>query len=129
MKFTLVIHAAPYSSQAAHTAYRFARAALAAGHELHRLFFFGDGVHNANRLAAVSQDETSLQSQWQELVKENGLDAALCVTSAMKRGVVDKAEAKRRGLDAVTAADGWEVAGLGQLVDAIAQSDRVVNFG
>ena len=129
MRFTVLVHAAPYSSEAAHSAYRFTRAALAGGHSVHRLFFFGDGVHNAARLAQVPQGEKNLQQQWQELISQHGLDALLCVTSAMKRGIVDPAEAKRRQTDEVTASTGMEIAGLGQLIDAVSNSDRVINFG
>ena len=129
MRFTVVVHAAPYSSQAAHSAYCFTRAALKSGHRVHQLFFFGDGVHNAARLAQVPQDEKNLQQQWQELISQHGLDAMLCVTSAMKRGIVDSAVAKQRQVDEVTATDGMEIAGLGQLIDAVSNSDRVINFG
>ena len=92
MKFSLVIYAAPYSSESAASALRFAKAVLEQGHELYRLFFFGDGVHNTSKLAVVAQDEVNLQREWHELIKENGLDSVICVSSAIKRGVIDQAE-------------------------------------
>ncbi|PCJ26069.1 MAG: sulfurtransferase complex subunit TusD [SAR86 cluster bacterium] len=129
MKFSIVIYAAPYSSEAAATALRFSQAALKNGHEVYRLFFFGDGVHNASRLTVVSQDEKNIQQQWQQLIDEHKLDCVVCVSSAIKRGIVDKTESTRYEMNAVSAHENFEVAGLGQLIDATLNSDRVVNFG
>ena len=44
MKFTIVVHSAPYSSQGAHTALRFCQALIDEGHEIYRLFFFRAGL-------------------------------------------------------------------------------------
>lgn len=129
MKFSIVIYAAPYSSEAAATALRFTKTLLDQGHELYRLFFFGDGVHNASRLTVVAQDDQNIQQEWDALIKTHELDSVICVSSAIKRGIVDNTESKRYELNAVSAYDSSEIAGLGQLIDATLHSDRVVNFG
>ena len=129
MKFSLVIYSAPYSSEASHSALHFARAVLRDGHDIYRLFFFGDGVHNANRLAVTAQDEENLQLAWDRLIRDNALDSVVCVTSSLKRGIINAAEAQRHELDGDSLLQSSEIAGLGQLVDATLQSDRVVNFG
>ena len=56
MKFSIVVYAAPYSAEAAATAFNFTRSVLEQGHDIYRLFFFGDGVHNASRLSVAAQD-------------------------------------------------------------------------
>ncbi len=129
MKFSIVVYAAPHSSQAAASALKFAKTVLDQGHELYRLFFFGDGVHNANSLSIVAQDDRNLQQQWHELIKKYDLDSVICVSSAIKRGIIDERESQRYELNAVSAYDSSEIAGLGQLIDATLHSDRVVNFG
>ncbi len=129
MKFSIVIYAAPYSSEAAFSAYRFTSAVLAQGHEIYRLFFMGDGVLNANRLAVTAQDEKNLQHSWDQLIKDHKLDSVVCVSSAIKRGIVDVVESERYELSAVSAFESSDIAGLGQLVDASAASDRLVSFG
>jgi tRNA 2-thiouridine synthesizing protein D len=58
MIFSLAVYAPPYSSQASHTAYEFAKALLHKGHTLHRIFFYHDGVHNASSLGTPPQDLT-----------------------------------------------------------------------
>ncbi|MEX0963040.1 MAG: sulfurtransferase complex subunit TusD [Pseudohongiellaceae bacterium] len=129
MKFSLVIYAAPYSTESASSALRFAKSVLEQGHELYRVFFFGDGVHNASRLAIVAQDELNLQRQWDELIVDHAIDSVVCVSSALRRGILDQAEADRHDLGQASAYESSEVAGLGQLIDAAIHSDRVINFG
>jgi tRNA 2-thiouridine synthesizing protein D len=129
MIFTIVVHSAPYSTEAPASAFRFVKAAIDSGHEIYRLFFFGDGVHSANRLTVVAQDDVNWQRQWDELITQHKLDAVVCVSSAIKRGVVNDSESQRHELDAVSLIDNAQIAGLGQLVDAALQSDKVINFG
>lgn len=129
MKFSIVVYAAPYSSQAAATAFNFTQSLLDQGHDVYRLFFFGDGVHNANRLSVVAQDECNLQQQWDKLITAHKIDSVVCVSSAVNRGILDEQESKRQDLDAVSAYASSELAGLGQLIDATINSDRIVNFG
>ena len=138
MKFSIVVYSPPYSSEAASTAFNFARALLEQGHEIYRLFFFSDGVHNANRLATVGHDEINLQQQWNSLISDNDLDSVVCVSSALKRGIIDQTTIDQTTIDqtegrhelkATTLYDSSEIAGLGQLVDAAVNSDRLMNFG
>lgn len=129
MKFSIVVYAAPYSSEAAHTALHFTRALLRNNHSVYRVFFFGDGVHNASRLTATAQDEENLQHAWDKLLRDYNIDAVVCVTSALKRGIVDAGEARRHELEASSLMASAQIAGLGQLIDAVSQSDRVINFG
>lgn len=129
MKLSVLIYSAPYSSQAAYTAYRFTASALAAGHEIYRLFFYYDGVHNSNMLSTPPQDEFDIVSAWRTLITEHQLDAISCVSSALKRGVIDANEAARYERDAASIAAEFTLSGLGQLVDASIMSDRVMSFG
>ncbi|GAB0151600.1 MULTISPECIES: sulfurtransferase complex subunit TusD [Marinobacterium] len=129
MKFTLVIHSAPYQSASADTALRFARALLASGHELYRVFFYRDGVHNASALASPPRDEQSVPLAWQLLAQEHQLDLVVCIAAAVRRGVLDENEAKRYEKPAANLAPGFELSGLGQLSEALIQSDRVITFG
>ena len=129
MKFSIVIYAAPYSSESASSALRFAKEVIEQGHEIYLLFFFGDGVHNASLLTVVGQDEPNLQQQWNALIESHDIDSVICVSSALRRGVIDEKEAQRHDLACATAYTSSEVAGLGQLIDATLHSDRLVNFG
>jgi tRNA 2-thiouridine synthesizing protein D len=60
LRYTLLINAAPQSSQGAKTALRFAESLLQMGHNIERLFFYGDGVLNASSLSVMPQDEINI---------------------------------------------------------------------
>ncbi|MCY4295840.1 MAG: sulfurtransferase complex subunit TusD [Gammaproteobacteria bacterium] len=129
MIFSLVVHAPPYTGEAAGAALRFAAAALRAEHRIHRVFFFNDGAANANRLAVVPRDEVDLRGQWRKLIREHGIDATVCVSSAIQRGVVDEEQAKRHELPAASMHPEFRIGGLGELIDACLHADRTVSFG
>ena len=129
MIFSLAIYGAPYSSQASDSAYRFATAALAGGHSIYRLFFYADGVHNATRLAAPPQDENNLPRAWRQLIEAHAIDSVGCIASALRRGIINGEEAERYGCDADNLAGGFEISGLGQLLDAAVRCDRLITFG
>lgn len=129
MKFSLAIYGAPHAAQSAATALRFARALLDQGHELYRVFFYCDGVHNGSALSAPPQDEADTVAGWQTLQREHDLDLVVCIAAAQRRGILSASEAARQEKPAANLADGFELVGLGQLADAVAASDRLVTFG
>ena len=129
MKFSIQVNEGPYQHQASDTAYQFAKAALAAGHEIFRVFFYHDGVNNATRLAVPPQDDRNVAKQWSELAIANNLDMVVCIAAAQRRGIMDADEAKRQGLTADNIAEGFRISGLGQLIEAGIESDRLVVFG
>lgn len=129
MIFSLAIYAAPYSSQASHTAYRFAIALLANKHQLYRVFFYHDGVHNSSALITSPQDEINLTLNWQQLGKDYNVDLVVCVAAALKRGVLNEDEAKRYDKPTHNLHKNFEISGLGQLIDAAVTSDKLITFG
>ena len=129
MKFGVLVNEGPYQHQASDSAYQFVRAALDAGHEVFRVFFYHDGVHNGTRLTVPPQDDRNVVERWSALAKERGLDLVLCVAAAQRRGLLDADEAKRHGKDVDNIAPGFRISGLGQLIEAAIQSDRLVTFG
>ena len=128
MKFAIAVFAGPQTSEAPLSALNFARAVLAAGHEISRVFFYHDGVYTGNRLSAPPQDEPDLTMEWSRLGQENNLDLVLCVASALRRGVIDEIEAQRYDKPVSNLAPGFVISGLGQLIDAALTADRVVTF-
>lgn len=129
MKFSLLISAAPCNAQAPITALRFAQAALQAGHNIHRIFFFRDGVHNASTFAVYQQDEVNIPQQWQQFCTEYNLDAVICVSAALKRGILDPQESRRHQRNGSNADSNIQTGGLGMLTEAIIHSDRLISFG
>jgi tRNA 2-thiouridine synthesizing protein D len=129
MKFAILISEGPYTHQAADTAFHFAKAVLARGHEIFRVFFYHDGVNNATRLTTPPQDDRNIVDRWSKLAVGSELDMVVCVAAAQRRGIVDDGEMKRNGKDATNLAPGFRISGLGQLIEAGIQADRLVVFG
>ncbi|TVP93499.1 MAG: sulfurtransferase complex subunit TusD, partial [Pseudomonadaceae bacterium] len=99
------------------------------GHSIHRLFFYRDAVHLASSLSVQPQDECDLAVEWREFIRQHELDAVVCIAAALRRGVLDSAEAKRWERTSSNAAEPWVLSGLGQWVDAMQRADRAVTFG
>ncbi len=129
MKFAILVNEGPYTHQASDSAYLFAKAALAKGHEIFRVFFYHDGVNNASRLTVPPQDDRHIVNRWSALAQEHGIDLVVCIAAAQRRGMLDENEMKRQGKDANNIAPGFRISGLGQLVEAGIQADRLVTFG
>jgi len=128
MKFSLLVLASPYSSQGSLSALKFAQSCLASGHEIYRVFFYHDGTHSASSLQSPPQDEINVQQSWLDLNQKHNLDLVVCIAAALKRGNLNQAEAERYERDHFNISEGFELSGLGQLLDAQINADRLVTF-
>lgn len=129
MKFGLLVNEGPFTHQAADTAYQFAKAAIAAGHEVFRVFFYHDGVNNASDLAVPPQDDRNVTDNWVRLAEANNIDMVVCIAAAQRRGLLDANEAQRQGKRGDNIAPVFRISGLGQLVEAGIDCDRLLTFG
>ena len=129
MKFGILVNEGPYNHQASDSAYQFAKAALEKGHEIFRVFFYHDGVNNATNFGVPPQDDRNVTVLWSDLAKKHDLDLVVCVAAAQRRGILDADEQKRHGKSGHNLAEGFRISGLGQLIEAGIQADRLVTFG
>lgn len=106
--FAFVIAQAPDETLLAQ---RVARSLLQAGASLGTVFLLRDGVHHATRGSAAAQ-------AWRSLA-EHG---------ARPRLVACSAALERRDLGTAIDAETFEVVGLGQLVEALGNADRLIEF-
>ena len=67
MNFGILVNEGPYTHEASDSAYQFCRAALAAGHQIQRVFFYHDGVNNSTRLTQPPQDDRNIVNRWSKL--------------------------------------------------------------
>ncbi|MDH5750504.1 MAG: sulfurtransferase complex subunit TusD [Rhodospirillales bacterium] len=118
MKFGIMVNEGPFTHQASDSAYQFAKAAIAKGHRVMRVFFYYDGVNNANKLSEPQSDDRNLVKLWGEMAKEHNVDLVVCVAAALRRGIKEE-----------NLADGFRISGLGQLIEIGIAADRFVVFG
>jgi tRNA 2-thiouridine synthesizing protein D len=75
-------------------------------------------VNNASKLTAPPQDDRNIVNRWTKLAEEHKVDLVVCVAAALRRGIQEE-----------NLAAGFRISGLGQLVEAGTQCDRLVTFG
>ena len=129
MKYAILVNEGPYTHQASDSAYHFTEAVLRAGHQVVRVFFYHDGVNNGTRLSVPPQDDRNVSERWSALAQQQDVELILCVAAAQRRGLLDEDEASRAGKDGSNMALGFQISGLGQLIDAGIQADRLIVFG
>ncbi|MFV0277633.1 MAG: sulfurtransferase complex subunit TusD [Parahaliea sp.] len=127
MHYSLLVLAPP--GPTSYTALHFARAVCAGGHRLERVFFLDAGVANGLATAVPPQGERDLTALWRELAGEHGVELVLCISSAIRRGLLDATEARRHERSAVTVDPAFTLGGLGLLVEATLNTDRLLTFG
>lgn len=128
MRYTLLVTGPAYGTQQASSAWLFAQALLAEGHELASVFFYREGVLNASALTSPASDEFNLTQAWQQLHRDHHVALNICVAAALRRGITDEQEAKNQGLPAANLAEGFQLSGLGALAEAALSSERMVQF-
>ncbi len=101
---------------------------MALGHRIHRVFFYHDAVLTAAEGGVAPQDEQDVQAGWVRLQRSHGIELALCIANALKRGMLSDAERRRYDKPAATVHEAFTIVGLGQLVEAMSASDRFVTF-
>ncbi len=122
MIFTIAVLGSPYGSQANLHAFKFAQSVIENGHHINRVFFFHEGVSIALEKREFNEEEFDYTKAWRELSSEHDVELNVCISSGGRRGVVKNETTNS------TLAEGFELVGLGQLVEAISSGDKYVEF-
>ncbi|CNK65525.1 sulfurtransferase complex subunit TusD [Yersinia enterocolitica] len=128
LKYGLMVTGPAYGTQQASSAYQFAQALINSGHHLVSVFFYREGVLNANQLTTPANDEFDLVRAWQQLANEHAVILNVCVAAALRRGITDQHEAEQLNLAAANLQPGFTLSGLGALAEAALICDRMVQF-
>ncbi len=126
--FTLLVTSAPYSSQNAYSAYRFALAAVKNQHQVKGVFFYQDGTLNASNLQTLPTDEFNLLTAWQSLANDHQIPLQVCVSAASRRGITSAEDAAESDNGHFSLQAPFESVGLGELAQLLMSSDRMIQF-
>ncbi|MBR9727151.1 sulfurtransferase complex subunit TusD [Shewanella intestini] len=127
-QFIIQVNGSVYGSFASVSAFHFCQAALAQGHRIHKVFFYQDGVFNANQLTCPASDEPNLHQQWLTLATDHNIALVNCVSAALRRGIVSAQDTTENGLQSVNCAPQFTMGGLGELITGIEKADRLISF-
>ena len=115
MIFSITVLSAPSDSAAPARALAFAEAALAAGHGIERVFFYGTGAQCARDTATDPAPVPGGASDWVALARRAGCALAVCSKSARHHAGTELAES-------------FQLCGLGDLVAAALAAERSLVF-
>jgi len=115
VKILVIVNESPWGCGLGVTALRLVRALLAAGEQIVAVFFREDGVYHALPGRAVDSGTPCLAEAWQSLASRDGVPLLLCSSAALRR--LEQAPAK-----------GFREAGLAEVMELMASSDRVLTF-
>lgn len=123
--YSLLITHSPSDVTQTIAAQQFAQNLQLQGHHLDNIFFYGEGVLHANALNLAPSDEHATYHHWCNLHHTTQCQLLVCITAAIKRGVVSADEAKD---DMHNLHEPFEQAGLGEFFSALHQCNKLVQF-
>ncbi|MBD1388554.1 sulfurtransferase complex subunit TusD [Neiella sp. HB171785] len=125
-RITLLIDSPPEHYNAHVNALAYAKAAIAKGHVIEQVFFFQQAVTIADAHLDWPADEWCPQHHWQQFALQHQVPLDICSAAAQRRGL-GGAESLEEA-EQVLLAKQFKIGGLGILVKATINSDRVVQF-
>jgi sulfur relay protein TusD/DsrE len=115
VKILIIVNESPWGSTLGVTGLRLVRAMLAGKAQIAAVYFRGDGVYHAQPGRVVDSGTPCLCDEWQSLAGAAGFPLLVCSSAAQRR-----MQEPPGGL--------FREAGLVELMEIMASSDRVVTF-
>jgi len=115
MKILLIVNNSPWGGTLGLTALRFARAVVSEGMLLTAVFFREDGVYHALTSRSTDRGTPETVNAWLEISRSSGARLLLCSASSQRR------------LEVAPAGE-FREAGLAEMMELMAASDRLVTF-
>jgi len=128
MDINIIINGGVHNSQSAYTAYRFSEQLLQQGHQITQVFFYQDGVTQANELAIPMADEFNAVEVWSAFAKQYAIKLVVCVSAAERRGVIGPQQQAEFDKAAANLHPAFHIEGLGAMHGASLSADRTVTF-
>ena len=126
--FTLLVTSHNVDNGMSYHATQFAEQIVQKGHQLNGVFFYAEGVANANALVTPPANQVDVHQRWKILAQQHKIPMYSCVTAANTRGILSQQDADESDHQHHNLAEFVKSTGLGEFVSLCAQSDRVVQF-
>ena len=127
LRYTILVKSSPFGDETNETAAAFVAAVLGSGHEIDRVFFYQDAVFTGSNTLTPPQGQTPHHKHWLELKKQHSIPLQICIANALRRGILDADEARRYDQHQ-TLHESFELCGLGEMAEAMRNSDRLITF-
>ncbi|CAL4325188.1 sulfurtransferase complex subunit TusD [Buchnera aphidicola] len=123
MKYMLVITGPIYGNQNAITGLLFARNLFSSGNNISSIFFYCNGVTNANINYSPDYNEFNLLQAWIDLHKKFRVKLKICTSAALRRGVISN---KKKNMNQISIH--FQFIGLIEIVQEMKNCDRIIQF-
>lgn len=127
-EYSVLITTSPFHGDSAIRALAFIEGAIANGDTINNIFFYGDGVYHTNNLMLQTGDSHFAHGDWKHLATNHDIQLLVCITAAVKRGIVSQQEAHENGIGFANLHAPFEQAGLGEFFTALHECKRLVQF-
>lgn len=124
IKLIISVHSCPINTPNSFHAIEFIKAAIAKKHTILQVFFYSQGVNNANKSIYFAEDETNFVTEWQKLQEQHNIILNCCIGSALKRGIIALNNNQKNN----NLAQGFNIVGTTSWIEASNQADRMVQF-
>lgn len=124
----MLVHS-PYTHSINDTALRYVKSLIKQGHHVQRLFLYHEATQIASNLSITAQDENNQAQAWQDLIQAHNIDCVACISSSLKRGIIDEQEANRYDKPHHNLAQNITLGGLGDWIEAVNAADTHISFG
>lgn len=128
LSYCILVTGPAYGDQRASSALQFSEALLSRGHYIKTIFFYQNGVYNANRFTTPALDEVNIVRDWQRLSQQHGIKLYTCISASLRRGIVDKTQSFHLNLNGDNMQNKFKLMGLGSLAKAMITCDRFIQF-
>ncbi|AMA64876.1 Sulfurtransferase TusD [Candidatus Arsenophonus lipoptenae] len=128
LTYCLLVTGPAYGTQQAINAWKFANTLVMEGHILKTIFFYQEGVYNGNKFISPASDEFNLLIGWKTLAQKIGCKLNICVTGALRRGIINDIEVKNKNLTFANLDKDFVLSGLVSLTNEMLICDRTIQF-
>ena len=92
------------------------------------VFFYMDGVHNANNYSRVPSDEFNALQAWKLINSVLQVPLLVCITAAETRGIINEQLREQYELKGANLIAPFKQVGLGDFFERLHDVDRLVQF-
>lgn len=129
MIYTLIIKGPPYGTENSISALFFVKALISRKkHVLKNVFFYCDGVLNANKFISPQKNEFDIRKKWRIFSLRNKIRLNVCFSAALRRGIIGIKETCNQKISEGNLDSCFKISSLEVLSRDIKCSDRVIQF-
>ncbi|WP_187306489.1 sulfurtransferase complex subunit TusD [Buchnera aphidicola] len=129
MNYVILVSDFSNHSENSISAFLFSQALLSAGHILKNVFFFYNGVFDANKMLILPSDRFNASLEWENLSNIHNIPLYVCSSASLERGIFSHNELKNIDhVKFVNLSSSFKFIGYTEWLLDVVQCDRLIQF-